>query len=56
MVKGKKWILSKSFSGNPTDENLQLLEYELPNELQKDGIILYHWSRILMEFLKDFFI
>jgi hypothetical protein len=38
MIKGKKWILAKQFSGLPTDENLKLVEYELPDELQEDGI------------------
>ena len=38
MIKGKKWILAKQFSGIPTDENLKLVEFELSDELQEDGI------------------
>ena len=38
MVKGKKWVLAKQFSGLPTDENLKLVEYEVSDDLQENGI------------------
>ncbi len=37
MVKGKRWILAKSFEGVPNEENLKLYEYELSEELQQNG-------------------
>lgn len=37
-MKGQKWILAKQFSGFPTDENLKLVEYDLPDELQPGGL------------------
>ena len=36
-MKAKKWILAKHFDGWPNDENLKLVEEELP-ELQTNGI------------------
>ena len=39
-VKGKKWILAKQFSGLPTAENFQLVEYDLPDVLQPGGIYI----------------
>jgi hypothetical protein len=36
-MKGKKWILVKEFNGQPTLENLSLVEYDLPDELKPSG-------------------
>lgn len=38
-MKAKKWILAKQFEGEPKEENIQLVEFELP-ELQANGKIL----------------
>jgi len=35
-MKAQKWILDKGFSGYPTDENIKLVEFELP-ELKEGG-------------------
>lgn len=45
-MKAKKWVLAKSFSGIPTDENLKLVEFELPDELQPGEVLLQavYWS------------
>jgi hypothetical protein len=37
MVKGRKWILVKHFEGTPKDEDLQLVEEDLPDELKENG-------------------
>ena len=37
-MKAKKWVLVKQFSGIPTEENLKLIEFDLPDELQENGI------------------
>lgn len=39
-MKGKKWILAKQFSGVPTEENIKLVEYELPDELKENEVLL----------------
>lgn len=36
-MKGKKWILAKSFSGEPTEEHIKLVEYDLPDQLEPGG-------------------
>jgi len=36
-MKGKKWVLVKEFNGQPTAENLSLVEYDLPDELKPNG-------------------
>ena len=33
----KKWIVAKDFSGTITEENLKLVEYELPVDLKLGG-------------------
>ena len=38
---GKKWILAKPFSGQPSQENFKLVEYELPDELKENGRFRY---------------
>ncbi|CAF0705338.1 unnamed protein product [Brachionus calyciflorus] len=38
-MKGKKYILSKAFSGQANDDNFQLVEFDLPDEL-KEGEVL----------------
>ena len=37
-MKAKKWVLVKQFSGIPTEENLKLIEFDSPDELQENGI------------------
>ena len=37
-IKGKKWIVAKPFFGPLTDENLKLVEYDVPEELQPGGM------------------
>ena len=37
-MKAKKWVLVQQFSGIPTEENLKLIEFDLPDELQENGI------------------
>lgn len=39
-MKIKKWILVKHFEGEPSDENLKLVEEYLPDELKENGIKL----------------
>mgnify|MGYP002787774002 CR=1 FL=1 len=39
-MKGKKWIMKKQFSGLPTRENFELVEYELPGELKENEVLL----------------
>ena len=39
-MKGKRWILAAEFSGNPTHENLKLEEFELPDELKENEVLL----------------
>jgi prostaglandin reductase 1 len=39
-MKAKKWILAKQFKGVPTEENLQLVEEDLPDELKPNEILL----------------
>ncbi len=36
-MKAKKWVLEREFNGEPTDEDIQLVEEELPDELQENG-------------------
>ena len=36
-MKGKKWIKVKEFSGTPTVEHINLVEYELPDDLKPMG-------------------
>ena len=36
-MKGKKWIISKKFHGNLTEDNLKLVEFDLPDELKEKG-------------------
>lgn len=38
-MKAKKWILQKQFSETPTQENLKLVEFDLPDELQPGGTL-----------------
>lgn len=39
-MKAKKWILVKHFEGEPKDEDLQLVEEDLPDELKENEILL----------------
>jgi hypothetical protein len=36
-MKAQKWILAKKFNGDPTEENIKLVEFDLPDELQPGG-------------------
>lgn len=38
-MKGQKWILEKNFVGEPKDEDLQLVEEDLPDELQENQVL-----------------
>ena len=37
-MKAKKWVLVKHFEGEPKEEDLQLVEEDLPDELKENGI------------------
>jgi NADPH-dependent curcumin reductase CurA len=37
---GKRWVLVKPFSGIPTEENLKLEEFNLPDELNENEVLL----------------
>ncbi|RNA22612.1 prostaglandin reductase 1 [Brachionus plicatilis] len=39
-MKAKKWILSKNFCGQPTEENLSLVEFEIPEQLKENEVLL----------------
>jgi NADPH-dependent curcumin reductase CurA len=39
-MKGKRWILATPFSGIPTEENLKLEEFDLPDELKENEVLL----------------
>ena len=36
-MKGHKWIYAKPFDGLPTEENLQLVEFDVPDQLGENG-------------------
>lgn len=36
-MKAKKWILAKHFEGEPKEENLQLVEFDLSDDLKENG-------------------
>ena len=36
-MKGKKWIKVKEFNGAPTSDFINLIEYDLPDELKPSG-------------------
>ena len=40
-MKAQKWILVKQFSGFPSEENLKLVDIELPDELKPNGLKTY---------------
>ena len=35
-MKAKKWILAKQFVGEANDENIKLVEFDLPDELEPE--------------------
>lgn len=37
-IKGKKWVIAKPFFGPMTNDNLKLVEYDVPEELQPGGM------------------
>jgi prostaglandin reductase 1 len=39
-MKAQKWILAKKFNGDPTSENIKLVEFDLPDELQPGEVLL----------------
>lgn len=36
-MKAKKWVLVKHFEGEPKDDDLELQEFDLPDELNEGG-------------------
>ena len=40
-MKARKWVLVKHFDGEPKDENLELVEEELP-DLKENGYYFHH--------------
>ena len=40
VVRTKKWIWSKGYHGEPNSESLELIEYDLPDDLEEDEILL----------------
>lgn len=38
-MKAQKWILAKKFNGDPTEENIKLVEFDLPDELQPGEVL-----------------
>ena len=56
-MKAKKWILAKQWNGVPNEENLQLIEEEIPDELKRDEVLLqavYLSVDPYMRYLYDF--
>lgn len=39
-MKGKKWVLVKHFDGAPKDSDFELVEFDLPEELQENEVLL----------------
>lgn len=39
-MKAKRWVLAKQFNGVPTSENVVLEEFELPDELKENEVLL----------------
>lgn len=37
-MKAQKWVQVKPFSGEPSEDNLKLVEFDLADELQQDGM------------------
>ena len=44
-MKAKKWIMAKGFHGVPTEENVKLVEFELPDELNEGGMQSVNMTR-----------
>ena len=40
-MKARKWVMVKHFDGEPKEEDLQLVEEELPDELKENGKHLF---------------
>lgn len=38
-MKAKQWVLVKHFEGEPKDEDLELQEFDLPDELKEGGFL-----------------
>jgi hypothetical protein len=36
-MRGQKWILEKHFDGEPKEECLQLVDEELPDQIEENG-------------------
>ncbi|CAF1082572.1 unnamed protein product [Brachionus calyciflorus] len=45
-MKGKQWVLVKHFEGEPKDEDLELQEFDLPDELNEGEVLLegLYWT------------
>ena len=43
-MKARKWVLVKHFEGEPKDDDLKLVEEDLPDELKENGIfyLIFH--------------
>lgn len=39
-MKAKRWVLAKQFNGYPTAENIILEEFDLPDELKENEVLL----------------
>lgn len=50
-MKAKKWILNKDFCGQPTEDNLSLVEFEIPEQLEENGWVNVCFLRNFKNFL-----
>jgi hypothetical protein len=37
-MKGQKWVYAKPFEGEPKEDDLQLVEFDLPEQLDQNGL------------------
>ena len=44
-MKAKKWVLVKHFDGEPKEEDLQLVEEDLPDDLKENGTLFFYKMR-----------
>lgn len=47
-MKAKKWIIAQPLSNPLKEENIKLVEFDLPDELQPEGITLHYLIIILL--------
>jgi hypothetical protein len=38
-MRAQKWILEKHFDGEPKEEDLQLVEEDLPDQIEENGFL-----------------